>query len=228
MTLRARPLGNSSLSAFGRFTRDRTALMSLAFLILLSLLALVAQWVTPFPYDEQNIAERLQGPSLRHWMGTDSLGRDLFSRIVYGARMSLAVGAATAVCSLSAEPPQLLVCVNRNAATHDLISTTRRFCVNVLSDQHIDIASAFAGGVDWNQRFEHGAWSTLTTGAPVLTDALAAFDCELQETFASDTHSIFIGRVVGIRHEERETPLMYFRSRYARITRPPEALLRAV
>jgi len=177
-------------------------------------------------HQEQAMAEQVRESEFKSAMRNLAAGVTLITSIADDNRRGGMT--ATAVCSLSAEPPQLLVCVNRNAATHDLISTTRRFCVNVLSDQHIDIASAFAGGVDWNQRFEHGAWSTLTTGAPVLTDALAAFDCELQETFASDTHSIFIGRVVGIRHEERETPLMYFRSRYARITRPPEALLRAV
>jgi oligopeptide transport system permease protein len=74
--------------------------LSLGFLLLISFLALLAPWVTSFSYEEQNIAARLQGPDWTYWMGTDSLGRDLFSRILYGARMSIAVGICTAAIAL--------------------------------------------------------------------------------------------------------------------------------
>ncbi len=72
----------------------------LAFLALISLLAIFAPYVTHYSYFDQNIADRLQGPNPHHWMGTDSLGRDLYSRMIYGARISLAVGISTAICSL--------------------------------------------------------------------------------------------------------------------------------
>lgn len=83
-------------------SRFGTKLMkiSLIFLVIISLLALFAPWVTSFSYEEQNILEKLQGPSLKHWMGTDLLGRDILSRILFGARMSLAVGVCTAFFSL--------------------------------------------------------------------------------------------------------------------------------
>ena len=77
------------------------AAASLGFIVLVGLMAALAGYLTPFSYEEQIIAERLQGPSLRHWMGTDILGRDLYSRIVYGARMSLAVGVLTAAFALT-------------------------------------------------------------------------------------------------------------------------------
>jgi oligopeptide transport system permease protein len=80
--------------------KNRVALISLGFILLISLLALLAPFVTHFSFEEQNIADRLQGPSSLHWMGTDALGRDLYSRIIYGARMSIAVGICTAVFSL--------------------------------------------------------------------------------------------------------------------------------
>jgi oligopeptide transport system permease protein len=83
-----------------RFLRHRLAAWSLAFLVLISLMAVFAPAVTRYSYDEQNISEKLETPSLNHWMGTDTLGRDLHSRIVYGARMSLAVGVLTAVFAL--------------------------------------------------------------------------------------------------------------------------------
>jgi oligopeptide transport system permease protein len=80
---------------------SRLAKYSLIFLVLILLAAVLAPWITPFSYDEQNILEKLQGSSFKHWMGTDLLGRDIFSRILYGARMSMAVGICTAIFSLS-------------------------------------------------------------------------------------------------------------------------------
>lgn len=80
--------------------RNPWATLSLAFLLLMTLLAISAPWITGYSYDEQMISERLEGPSLKHWMGTDILGRDLFSRILHGARASLAVGVLTALIAL--------------------------------------------------------------------------------------------------------------------------------
>lgn len=75
---------------------SRIAKTSLIFLVLISLMAIFAPWITRYSFEVQNISDRLQGPSIQHWMGTDSLGRDLYSRVVYGARMSLAIGVITA------------------------------------------------------------------------------------------------------------------------------------
>ena len=87
-------------AAWKRLKRHRLAMLSLAFLFLTSLIALAAPIVTRFTYFEQNADMALQFPSSTYWFGTDSLGRDLFSRIVYGARISLAVGFFTAIFSL--------------------------------------------------------------------------------------------------------------------------------
>jgi len=83
-----------------RLKRHRLAMVSLAFLIFLSLAALFAPFITNFTYFDQNADHALQFPSKMYWFGTDSLGRDLFSRIIYGARISLAVGFFTAIFSL--------------------------------------------------------------------------------------------------------------------------------
>src|SRR4051812_5380413 len=63
-------------------------------------LALLAPWVTSYTYYDQNLADRLTGPTWSHWMGTDVLGRDLLARVLFGARMSLAVGVVTALFAL--------------------------------------------------------------------------------------------------------------------------------
>lgn len=82
------------------FRKNPWAVISVLFLLGIGTLAICAPVVTHYSYDEQNISQRLESPSLNHWMGTDGLGRDLYSRIIYGARMSLAVGIVTALAAL--------------------------------------------------------------------------------------------------------------------------------
>lgn len=82
------------------FFSHRVAAVSLIFLIAISALALAAPLVTSVSYEEQNIEHRLEKPSAQHWMGTDTLGRDVYSRVIYGARVSLSIGVITALVSL--------------------------------------------------------------------------------------------------------------------------------
>jgi flavin reductase (DIM6/NTAB) family NADH-FMN oxidoreductase RutF len=126
---------------------------------------------------------------------------------------------ATAVTSLSADPPQVLVCVNRSAGAHDLIHRGSLMCVNVLAHAHQNLAARFAGqkGVFGEDRFAAGRWTTLTTGAPVLDDAMASFDCVVTERVQATTHTIFIGRVVGVRARPKARPLVYASGTYARL-----------
>ncbi|MDR3607969.1 MAG: ABC transporter permease [Oligoflexia bacterium] len=77
-----------------------SARLSLAFLMLISLMAISAPLITRHSYDEQNIQRRLEAPSHDYWMGTDLLGRDLYSRMLYGARTSLTVGICTTLAAL--------------------------------------------------------------------------------------------------------------------------------
>jgi len=119
---------------------------------------------------------------------------------------------ATAVCSVSAEPPQLLVCVNKSASAHDPIGHAGFFCVNILSPQHRKIAERFAGmdGVEGDNRFnDMGDWSTLTTGAPVLRGCPVSFDCKLVTEVAAGTHTIYIGEIVDIALDPNAHALLY-------------------
>lgn len=124
---------------------------------------------------------------------------------------------ATAVCSLSAAPAQLVICVNRANLTHQMITESRKFCVNVLAADQAEIAQRFANPHTRTERFEHGPWSTLKTGAPALMDASVVFDCELAQAVESGTHSILIGRVVDVHTLEQSAPLLYYRSGYGGI-----------
>jgi ABC-type dipeptide/oligopeptide/nickel transport system permease subunit len=75
-----------------RAFRNRMALAGAAIVATLIVLALAAPWITPTRYDRTDFGNAWQFPSSRHWMGTDGVGRDLYSRVVYGSRVSLLVG----------------------------------------------------------------------------------------------------------------------------------------
>lgn len=86
--------------ARSRLFRNKVAVISLCFILTVAAIALLADLIAPFSYESQNVLNRLAPPGWKNWMGTDILGRDLLSRVIYGARMSLAVGTITAFCSL--------------------------------------------------------------------------------------------------------------------------------
>ena len=83
-----------------RFLRHRLAVAGLVVLALLVLSALLAPVIAPYDPDALSTTERLQGPSSRHWLGTDDVGRDIFSRVLYGGRISLLIGVAATAVSL--------------------------------------------------------------------------------------------------------------------------------
>jgi flavin reductase (DIM6/NTAB) family NADH-FMN oxidoreductase RutF len=126
---------------------------------------------------------------------------------------------ATAVCSVSADPPQLLACINRQAETHRLIAESSAFAVNVLAHDQHRLAQVFAGagGVYGDHRFGEAEWRTLITGAPVLSACVASFDCRLIELVPAATHSIFIGRVVAVQLQTELDPLVYVEGDYGLI-----------
>ena len=119
---------------------------------------------------------------------------------------------ATAVCSVSAEPPQILVCVNKTASAHDPIGEAGLFCVNILAPDHRKLAERFAGmdGIEGDERFcDMGDWFTLSTGAPVLKGCPVSFDCKLVTKVAAGTHTIYIGEIVDVALHETALPLLY-------------------
>ena len=75
-----------------KMLRRKEAVFGASLLIIMGLLAVLAPWISPYPYAEMNIMDAFQGPSMAHPLGTDNLGRDLLSRIMYGGRFSLTVG----------------------------------------------------------------------------------------------------------------------------------------
>lgn len=83
--------------AWRRFRRHKLAMASAIFLIFMSLTAIFAPQIARYPYEKTGVGPVFQGPTAAHWFGTDAIGRDLYSRVVYGGRISLAVGFAVAI-----------------------------------------------------------------------------------------------------------------------------------
>ena len=121
---------------------------------------------------------------------------------------------ATAVTSLSADPPSLLVCVNRQASMHASLTEGSPFCVNILGQAHADLARSFGGRVEPELRFEEGDWAE-DQSVPYLADAVATLFCTVDALVDYATHSIVIGLVTAVHVHEHQQPLIYGNGRFA-------------
>ena len=127
---------------------------------------------------------------------------------------------ASAVCSVSLEPPLLLVCLNKQSSTRQAVAASGRFAVNVLAEEQHDLARRFA--TKSANKFAGLALESSANDLPLLQDTLATLECRVTEEADGGTHSIFIGKV------ERATvrdgsPLAYVRGQFARVQPPPAA-----
>jgi len=105
---------------------------------------------------------------------------------------------ATAVCSVSAEPPSILVCVHKSASVHDAILDAGYFAVNLLSTRHRELVARFQRQRG-AERFEPHLWAPLKTGAPTLAGAALTLDCTLLDTHDGYSHTIIVGAVSATR-----------------------------
>jgi oligopeptide transport system permease protein len=87
--------------AFRRLRRNRLAILGLTVLLVFVLAAILSPWIAPFPFDKTNLPFGAKPPTRTHVLGTDELGRDLFTRLLYGARISFAVGILATLVSLT-------------------------------------------------------------------------------------------------------------------------------
>lgn len=116
---------------------------------------------------------------------------------------------ATAVISVSAEPPSLLICLNRTASVHAPLLEQRRFIVNMLSAEQSDLVPIFAGrDIKGSARFAHGQWLDLD-GLPRLVGAQSSIVCTLDKLMSHATHDVIIGRVDAVHFAEACTPLLW-------------------
>lgn len=114
----------------------------------------------------------------------------------------------SAFASVSADPPLVLICINREARSYLYISSSQVFCVNILSGDQRHLAERFAGRIREHQ-FDGVEYDADVTGAAVLRGIVAHLDCEVVEEHHAGSHSIFIGKVVSAK-SRTGSPLGYY------------------
>ena len=129
-----------------------------------------------------------------------------------GARSGMT---ATAVCSVSANPPTLLCCINQQNASYHAISRAGVFAVNVLALDDRPLADQFAHPASSQDKFALGLWLRLATAAPVLESALVGFDCRVTQSVTVGTHGIVLGEIQAIHVRQASAkPLLFAHGAY--------------
>lgn len=136
---------------------------------------------------------------------------------------------ATAVMSLTAEPPRIAVAVNRSASAYAMLRDSGVFAANVLRYDQAAIAERFAGteGIKGEARFEGAHWTELVTGAPVLVQCAACFDCRIENVVESGTHDLLIGAVQSVQVNPTERTLLYLEGNWASLIQANAAEIEA-
>ena len=130
---------------------------------------------------------------------------------------------ASAVCSVTDDPPTLLVCMKRGSALNEAFKVNQVLCVNTLTAAQEALSPLFAGQVEASMEGRFGAadWSILATGSPVLFGAVVSFDCRIAQVTEVGTHSVFFCEVDAIQAGMAREALNYFGRSYHRV--PPAA-----
>lgn len=130
-----------------------------------------------------------------------------------GVRRGVAV---TAACSVSDNPPTVLVCLNHNNEKNNIFFESGVFALNSLASHHQALSHAFSGleKLPMDERFGHGNWDTLVTGAPALVDAIATYDCRIVKLVPHASHTIIIGEVAALRLGSHNPALVYMDRSY--------------
>ena len=122
--------------------------------------------------------------------------------------------------SISLEPPLVVVSLEHTASTTQLIQSSGAFGVSILADDQQVISDRFAGRiVEVSDKFAGLEWTGLITGAPLLVDALAGFDCRVMSSHTVGTHILFIGEVLALRSSSNSNPLIYFERDYHQVVK---------
>lgn len=127
----------------------------------------------------------------------------------------------SAVCSVTDEPPTVMVCINRDSRNAAAFRDSGALCVNVVSADQQALAQLFSNReVPVDARFSAARWSRLVTGAPVLDEALASLDCEIRSVTEIGTHDMFLCEVKALRMADSGDALIYFGRHFHRLAAP--------
>lgn len=150
--------------------------------------------------------------------------RSVLSRFASGVTVVTAVDdggvdhgiTVSAFCSLSLEPPLILICIDHGTVMHHILENSTALAVNILAVDQEELARRFSDPD--NDRFDGTSFTRGANGAAVLTGAAAHLECALTHRFEGGDHTIFVGRVETAESSDAP-PLLYFRGGYARLER---------
>lgn len=117
---------------------------------------------------------------------------------------------ATAVCSVTDDPPTLLVCLNRSASAHATVMGNEALCVNTLMATQQGLSNLFGGKTPMAERFAAAKWHRGASGAPVLEGAAVSFDCRITHSTSVGTHDILFCEVLALQRHPQPNPLVYY------------------
>jgi flavin reductase len=126
---------------------------------------------------------------------------------------------ATAVCSVSDDPPTMLVCIKRSATAFAAISGNAQVCINVLSDRQQQQAALFASKTPMAERFDPLMWKLLPDLAPELTGALCNLQGKITNQHSVATHDVLFVQISAITITPNQAGLMYFDRAYRQVSR---------
>ncbi|RIK39941.1 MAG: flavin reductase [Chloroflexi bacterium] len=148
---------------------------------------------------------------MAHW----ATGVTVVTTMLDGAPVGITANSFT---SVSLQPPQVLICVNKSLHTNEAIQRSGFFAVNILSAEQQEWGIIFAGmKPEILDRFEGIDWSSAETGAPILPDVLGWLDCRLSHAYDGDDHTIFVGEVAASDARRDGSPLLYYNRGWRRM-----------
>lgn len=141
------------------------------------------------------------------------------SVITVGTGLNRTGFTATSLSSFSAEPPIVLVSLNKQSSSWQVLRDAASFGVNVLGAAQSAVADRFAGrgGIKGNDRYVGWEWDQLESGVLGLHAALAVLDCEIDEIIERHSHALVFGRVRQVTTSTAETPLLYWNGQYQQL-----------
>ena len=165
--------------------------------------------------DERTMQEYRTGHdprTLRDALGCFATGVTVVTCLNDGVPAGITVNSFT---SVSLDPPLLLVCLHKQAASATALTEASHFAINVLQTGQQPASINFSTRVE--DRFDRTPWSCGEAGAPILEDSLCVFECERYAVYDGGDHHILVGRVAKASFDAGLDPLLYFRGRYRRL-----------
>lgn len=158
----------------------------------------------------------LDPEQLRRAMRAWSSGVTIVTAAHGGSQHGMTVSSFT---SVSLEPPLIIISLHTESRTHNLVSASGAFAVNILGADQRELSERFAGRLESElNRFEGLDADTLATGAPLLKGALANLDCRVRQVIPVGMNTLFLAEVVAVRGDGEGQPLLYHNHRYGAFT----------